>query len=153
MYTEQMTQQFLVGAPLQPVVLTATGNVNTGSIDMSKVRRALFHFQTGVWGGTAPTFSGILQVQESPDNSTWTNNPNIPTITINTASQQATVEIRDSQVSAGKRYVRLQIQATIGGTSPTIPAAGVALGTDGDEKPEKLNNDASLPAANQQVVN
>jgi hypothetical protein len=153
MYTEQMTQKLLIGAPIAPQQLTATTTVNSGSIDMTKVRRALFHFQTGVFGGTSPTLSAALQIQESADNSTWSNNATIPSFNLTNASQQATLEINHSQLGAGKRYVRLQAVCTIGGTSPTIPVSGVALGDEGVEKPAKLSNDASIPAGNQTVVN
>jgi hypothetical protein len=153
MYTEQMTQRLLIGAPIPPQQLTTTTTVNSGSIDFQKVRRGLFHFQTGVFGGTSPTLSAVLQLQESSDNATWSNNATIPSFTLTNASQQATLEINTSQLGTGKRYVRLQAVCTIGGTSPTIPISGAALGDDGIEKPARLNNDASIPAGNQTVVN
>jgi len=144
MYTEQFTQETGIAAPVPPQTLTATGNVNSGAVDMSQFKRAFFIFELGVFGGTSPTDSCVLQVQESPDNATWTNNATVPTATVSTASKQATVEIRADQLGSGKRYVRLQCQHTIGGTSPTIPTAVVALGVDAIHKPGSAQNDASV---------
>jgi hypothetical protein len=60
---------------------------------------------------------------------------------------------RASQVTAGKRYARLQVVCTIGGTSPTIPVAGLAIGMEANHKPGSAKNDTvTYPAANQNVT-
>jgi hypothetical protein len=153
MYTEQLTQRYGFAAPIPPQQLTSTTTVSSGKIDMSKFKKAFFHYQMGAFGGTSPTCSAALTIQESPDGSTWTANAIVPTLTVSTQSQQATLEIRADQIGSGKRYVRLQAVNTIGGTSPTIPVAGVAWGDEADAKPGSAQNDSSLPAANQEVVN
>lgn len=144
MYTEQLTQRLGIAAPAAPQTLTGTATANSGSVDMSKFHRALFLFETGVFGGTSPTLSAVLQIQESADNSTWSNNATIPSATVTTASSQATLEIRADQLGTGKRYVRLQAVCTIGGTSPTIPIAIVGFGDEAAHKPGSASNDASV---------
>jgi hypothetical protein len=151
MYTEQLTQRLGIIAPVKPQTLTTTTTVNSGSVDLSIFHRALFLFETGVFGGTSPTLSAVLQIQESPDGSTWSNNAIIPSATVTTASSQATLEIRADQLGTGKRYVRLQAVCTIGGTSPTIPVAVVGFGDEAAHKPGSAQNDASV--VSQTVVN
>ncbi len=144
MYTEQLTQRLGIAAPVSPQTLTGTATANSGSIDMSKFHRALFIFETGAFGGTSPTLSAVLQIQESADNSSWSNNATIPSATVTTASSQATLEIRADQLGSGKRYVRLQAVCTVGGTSPTIPIAVLGFGSDAGHKPGSAQNDTSV---------
>lgn len=150
---ETMTQALSLQTPIQPQQLTTTTTVTSGSVDMSKFRRAFFTFNQGAFGGTSPTCSAAATIQESPDNSTWTTNPNQTTVTITAASTGLSQEIRDVELSAGKRYVRLSVACTIGGTSPTIPVAGIALGCEAVEKPGSNQNATGVyPAANQSVT-
>jgi hypothetical protein len=152
MYTEQMTQGVVIaGTPVHPQQLTATTTLNSGGIDLSLFRRALFVLDIGTLGGTAPTVSAVLQIQESADNATWSNNPIIPTMTLSAGSNVGSAEIRAGQLSAGKRYARAQIVFTIGGTSPTVPVACLPLGGECDHKPGSKFQDASV--VSQQVVN
>jgi hypothetical protein len=154
MYTEQMTQGLCLGTPIQPQQLTTTTTLTSGAIDMQVHRRALFVLNLGAFGGTSPTCSAVITLQESPDNSTWTNNAIIPTTTVNAANTGGTVEVRAGQLGAGKRYARVSIVFTIGGTSPTIPVACLALGGEANHKPASLKNDTTTyPTANQTVVN
>ncbi len=151
MYTEQMTQALALGAPIAPQVLTGNATLTSGSIDMRTARRALFQFQTGTFGGTSPTLSAVLQIQESADGSSWSNNATIPSYTLTASQSQATLEIRAGQLGTGKRYARLQAVCTVGGTSPTIPVSGLPLGGEGIHKPNNVNNDFSV--VSQTVVN
>jgi hypothetical protein len=151
MYTEQLTQRLGITAPVAPQTLTGTATVNSGKVDLSVFHRALFLFETGTFGGTSPTLSAVLQIQESPDGSTWSNNATIPSATVTAASSQATLEIRADQLGAGKRYARLQAVCTVGGTSPTIPVAVVGFGDEAAHKPGSAQNDASV--VSQTVVN
>ncbi len=151
MYTEQLTQRLGIAAPVSPQTLTATTTVNSGSVDMSKFHRALFLFESGAFGGTSPTLSAVLQIQEIADNATWSNNAAIPSATVTAASSQATQEIRADQLGLGKRYVRLQAACTVGGSSPTIPVAVVGFGDEATHKPGSAQNDASV--VSQTVVN
>ena len=134
-----------------PQTLTRTATVNSGSSDMSKFLRAIFLFETGTFGGTSPTLSAVLQIQESADNATWSNNATIPSATVTTAGSQATQEVRSNQLGLGKRYVRLQVVCTVGGTSPTIPIAVIGFGDEANHKPGSAENDASV--VSQTVVN
>jgi hypothetical protein len=153
MYTEQMTQALGLGTPIQPQQLTTTTTVQTGKIDLALFRRAFFTFNLGTFGGTSPTCSAVAQIQSSPDGTTWTSEANDSALTISTANTGLTKEIRAGMLSAGKRYARLQVVCTVGGTSPTIPIAGLALGGECNHKPGSLQNDTgTFPAANQSVV-
>ena len=138
MYTEQLTQRLGITAPAAPQTLTGTATVNSGNSDMSIFLRALFLFETGTFGGTSPTLSAVLQIQESADDATWSNNATIPSATVTTAGSQATQEIRADQLGLGKRYVRLQAVCTIGGTSPTIPVAVIGFGDEAAHKPGSI---------------
>src|SRR5262249_59945463 len=99
MYTEHLTQRLGITAPVAPQTLTTTTTVNSGKADLSVFRRALFFFETGTFGGTSPTLSAVLQIQDSPDGSTWTNNATVPSATVTAASKQATLEIRADQLN------------------------------------------------------
>ena len=152
MYTEQITQAMGLGTPIQPQQLTTTTTVNTGKIDMSLFRRAIFTFNQGAFGGTAPTCSAAASLQESSDGSTWTAlAADAGTLTITAASTGLTKEVRAGQLT--KRYARMQVVCTIGGTSPTIPVAGMAIGMECDHKPGSSQNDTTTyPVANQNVT-
>jgi hypothetical protein len=154
MYTEKITEAAGLGTPIQPQHLTTTITLTSGKIDMQAFRRAIFSYNQGTFGGTAPTCSTAATLQTSPDGSTWTNEANdVGTITITAQNTGLTKEIRASQVTAGKRYARLQVVCTIGGTSPTIPVAGLAIGLEANHKPGSAQNDTvTYPAANQNVT-
>lgn len=151
MMSEHLTQALGIAAPVAPIQLTTTTTVNSGSVDLANFKRALFLFETGAFGGTSPTLSAVLQIQESADNSTWSSNATVSSYTHNTASKQSSLEVRADQLGTGKRYVRLNCVCTIGGTSPTIPVCCVALGGEAIHKPGNAQNDASVVA--QTVVN
>src|SRR5262249_27863035 len=65
-YTEHLTQRLGITAPVAPQTLTTTTTVNSGKVDLSVFRRALFFFETGAFGGTSPTLSAVLQIQDIP---------------------------------------------------------------------------------------
>jgi hypothetical protein len=144
MYTEHITQRLGLATAVPPQTLTGTATVNTGKVDLSVFHRAFFLFETGTFGGTSPTLSAALQIQDSPDGTTWSNNATVPAATVTQAGKQASLEIRADQLSAGARYARLQAVCTVGGTSPTIPVAAVAFGDEANHKPGSSQNDASV---------
>jgi hypothetical protein len=151
-----MTQGVVVaGTPIHPQQLTTTTTLTTGaiqSIDMSLFRRALFVLDLGAFGGTSPTCTAVLTIQESANGTSgWQNNATVSTLTVNTASSVGTSEIRGGQLGAGMRYVRASVVFTIGGTSPTIPVACIPLGGECDHKPGNKFNDPSV--ASQAVTN
>ena len=151
MYTEHMTQALAIaGAPIHAQQLTATQTLTTGKVDMSLVHRCLFLLDLGPFGGTSPTCSAVLTVQESPDGTTWTTNGTVATLTVNAQNNIGTSEIRADQLGAGKRYVRASVVFTIGGTTPTIPVACLPLTGEAIHKPNSVNNDASV--VSQQVT-
>ena len=154
MYTEQMSQALNLGTPIQPQQLTATTTLNTGKIDMQMFRRALFTFNLGAITGS-PTVSAAATLQTSPDGTTWSNETNdVGTITISAQNTGLSKELRAGQVTAGKRYARLQVVVTItGGSSPTVQCAGLAIGGECNHKPGSLQNDTTTwPTANQNVT-
>ena len=103
---------------------------------MSIFHRALFFFETGAFGGTSPTLSAVLQIQDSPDGTTWTSNATVPSATVTTASKPGDAgNPRRPTYQRRQRYVRLQAVCTIGGTSPTIPVAVVGFGDEAAHKP------------------
>ena len=151
MFTETITQRIALASTIGPQQLTTTSTLNSGKLDLQQARRAIFVFATGTFGGTSPTLSAVLQIQESADGSSWSNNGTVPSATVTGQNQQATLEIRAGQLAAGKRYVRLQAACTVGGTSPTIPVGTVGWSDEGIHKPNNANNDASV--VSQTVVN
>ena len=69
MYTEQLTQALsIAAAPIHPQSV-AVGTANTGGVDMQLFRRATFLLDVGAFGASATV---DMKLQESPDNSTFT---------------------------------------------------------------------------------
>ena len=92
----------------------------------------------------------MLTIQESPDGTTWTANGTVSTLTVAAQNNIGTSEIRADQLGVGKRYVRASVVFTIGGTTPTIPAACLPLTGEANHKPNSVNNDPSV--VSQQVT-
>jgi hypothetical protein len=138
MITEQLTQA--LSLPTNPTHAAAqTASFNSNSVDLSKFERCLAILDIGAVTGTSPTFDA--KWQESPDNSTFTDVAgfsNLSITTITTANQTKTMEIRPSQLSAGKRYVRVAV--TIGGTSPSFTCAVLLIGGEAHQKPASAND-------------
>ncbi len=142
MFTEQLSQALSI--PTNPTHAAAqTASFNTGSVDLSKFERCLAILDIGAVTGTSPTFDA--KWQESPDNSTFTDVAgfsNLSITQITSGNQLKTMEIRPSQLSAGKRYVRVAV--TIGGTSPSFTCAVILLGGEGHQKPASANDSAQV---------
>ena len=138
MITEQLSQA--LGLPANPTHAAAqTASFNSNSVDLSKFERCLAILDIGAVTGTSPTFDA--KWQESPDNSTFTDVAgfnNLSITQIATANQTKTMEIRPSQMSAGKRYVRVAV--TIGGTSPSFTCAVILIGGEAHQKPASAND-------------
>src|SRR2546429_698375 len=121
MIQEQLTQALSI--PANPTHAAAqTGNFNSNSVDLQKFERCLAILDVGAVSGTSPTFDA--KWQESADNSTFTDvagYSNLSITTITAASKTVTMEIRPSQLSAGKRYVRIAV--AIAGTTPSFTCA------------------------------
>jgi hypothetical protein len=138
MITEQLSQA--LSLPANPTHAAAqTASFNSNSVDLSKFERCLAILDIGAVTGTSPTFDA--KWQESPDNVTFTDVAgfsNLLITTITSGSQTKTMEIRPSQLSAGKRYVRVAV--TIGGTSPSFTCAVVLVGGEAHQKPASAND-------------
>lgn len=106
-----------VVSSLAPVSLTAATN-GTG-VDRAGYESAAVQFNTGVAGGTTPSFT--FAVQESDDNSTFTD--------VAAAQLQGTAPVVTASAAGAsligylgsKRYIR-GIAKTVTGTTPTLLA-------------------------------
>src|SRR5947209_6510014 len=109
MYTEQLSQALSVAAaPVHPQAVAA-GTADTGGIDMSKFRRALFVLDVGAFGASATV---DMKLQESADNSSFTDLTGGAITQLAAAggnNRLASIEVRAGQLSAGKRYVRARV--------------------------------------------
>jgi hypothetical protein len=152
MYTEQLTQRLALANGMAPVSLS-NARSNSDGIDMQANRRAIFIVSIGASVG-----SWSAWLQESADNSTWTANDtagafsgsggtNTSLTGQTTASKVYSFECRDEDLTAGKRYVRLQVKENnVGATLITV----VAFGDEAVHKPGNANNAANV--STQKVV-
>jgi hypothetical protein len=109
--------QAQLGASPYPVSVNDTNNADT--VDLLDADHRCFCIQViGAVGGTSPSLTG--KIQESSDNSTWTDISGA-TFTAVTASSSLQVITFDRT----KRYVRHH--RTVSGTSPTF-LLGVVIG-------------------------
>jgi hypothetical protein len=149
MMEEQMTQGLQLQAAVNPQIIN-NQYVNSGVIDMTTTRRALFILEIG-----AVTSSGSItaSLQESAASGSgfaangtagaFSNSGGLNTqmTGLVTANKQYTFEVRAGQLTAGKRYVRLNVGET---GSQNVYVTVVALGGEGIHKPNNANNDASV---------
>jgi hypothetical protein len=148
MFTEQLTQCLSIAAsPINPASIN-TGDADTGGIDMSKFRRALFVLHVGAFGADATVDA---KIQESADNSNWDDHPGPNAAITQLAAADGdnrlvTLEIRSDQLSAGKRYARVRVTV---GTAATILSC-LPLAGETPNKPAKQHNITAV--AEQKVV-
>jgi hypothetical protein len=155
MYMETITQRLALANGVVPQTLNAAA-ADTDGIDMLKNHRAFFAVIFGATVGGTVT----LSLQESADNSTWpaagTASPfsnsggaNVQqSLAPPVANKLYTFEVRADQLTNGKRYVRLDINASANNNL----LACVAWGDEGNHKPNSANNASNVLAANQNVV-
>ncbi len=155
MYAETLTQRLAFANGIVPQTLN-NAYANTNGVDMSLCHRALFVLYLGsVTGGGNIKAS----LQESADNSTWQANGsagsfsgsggnNVQEAALTTANKITTFEVRADQLSAGKRYVRLNVGET---GSQNVLVACVAFSDEGNHKPNNANNGTQV--GTQDVVN
>lgn len=142
MYTEQLSQALsIAAAPVHPQAI-AVGTADTGGIDMSKFRRALFVLDVGAFGASATV---DMKLQESPDNSTFTDLAGTGVSITQLAAaggnnRLASLEARAGQLSAGKRYLRARV--TVGTATTTL--ACLALGGEAIDKPGNAQDVAAV---------
>jgi hypothetical protein len=137
---EQLTQGLSVADVLNQQSVN-NASVASAGIDMSKFHRAMYVIQLGSLG-SAGTLDGRLQscfeanFAASVHNIGSTNLTQITTTTTPGNNAVATMEIRDDQLQAGDRYLRLQL--TGGGNAITVGAIG--FGGEAEYKPAKAND-------------
>jgi hypothetical protein len=153
MYTEKLTERVALGAGIPPQVLN-NARLNSDGVDMSLSRRAFFILSFGaVTGGGS--INAILQ-EDSVSNFANTVNDTAGSFSggggngvsltgLTTANKEYTFEVRASQLSAGKRYVRLQIKET---GSQNVNVACVCYGDEGIHKPNNANNASAVSTQN-----
>jgi hypothetical protein len=143
---EQLTQGLSVADVLNQQSVNNAAVASIG-IDMSKFRRAMFVVQAASLGA-AGTLDGRLQSCAQANFASAVHNiANSNFTQINANNALATVEVRDDQLTAGDRYLRLQL--TGGGNAITVGAVG--LGGEAEEKPAKAN-DLNSTYLSQRVV-
>lgn len=136
MYTEQMSQGLSVPAtPIHPQTLN-NASANTGGVDMSKFRRALFVVDVGAVTGGG---SLVAKLQESADDSSYADVTSGAAAAVTASSKVVTLEIRAGQLSSGKRYVRCRL--TEGG-SQNVVCGCVPLGGEAIARPASANDNA-----------
>lgn len=149
MYTETLTQRIALANGIAPQTLN-NARLSTDGIDLSKAKRALFILSIGANAGSISAW-----LQESADNSSWTANDTAGSFNgassgtsqtgLTSANKIYTFEVRNDQLTAGKRYVRLQIKEV---NSANVLVAVVAYSDEGDAKPNNANNAANVTTQN-----
>jgi hypothetical protein len=150
-FTEKLTEALSVADVLNTGTINNT-NANSAGLDMSKFHRAMWLIQAGSLGA-AGTLDGRLQSCANSNFASGVNNianSNLTQITTATTpgnNAVATVEVRADQITAGDRYVRLQL--TGGGNA--ITAGAIGLGAEANHKPGNAQ-DVSNTYLSQRVV-
>jgi hypothetical protein len=98
------------GASFAPQAVTATGG-GTGLDLGNGVNSTNAILEVGAVTGTAPTLN--VKLQESDDNTTWTDIPNGAFTQVTAANQRQAIRVQRS-----KQYCRAH--ATVGGTTPSF---------------------------------
>ena len=135
MFTEKLTESLSVADVLNTGTINNT-NANSAGLDLSKFHRVMWLIQAGSLGA-AGTLDGRLQSCANSNFNAGVNNianSNLTQITTATTpgnNAVATVELRADQITAGDRYVRLQL--TGGGNA--ITAGAIGLGAEAGHKP------------------
>lgn len=150
MNTETITQRLSLQAGIPPQTLNGA-RTSSDSIDMSKSRKAFFILTIGANAGSISAW-----LQESADDSSWTANDtagafsnsagsNVSQTGLTSATKIYTFEVHASQLTTGKRYVRLQIKEV---NSANAVVAVVAFGDEAAHKPDNAGNDAVVTTQN-----
>jgi hypothetical protein len=150
MQTETITQRMaLMNGAIPQTVNNSIAN--TDGVDMSQSRRAMFVLTVGANAGSLSCY-----LQESADNSTWTANGtagafgnsganNVSQTGLTTANKEYTFEVNASQLTTGKRYVRLQVKEV---NSAAVVIAVVAFGDEALHKPNNATQGANVATQN-----
>jgi hypothetical protein len=144
MYTEQLTQEIGITAPVNPQTAN-NATLTTGGVDMQQFKRFFALVEVGAVPGGAIALQLVEDVQSSLGTATNLAGANASITGLNTANKQYTLEARADQMT--KRYLGLKI-TTSGGANIVLAAA--AFGMDSIHKPGSTFNDTSV--AQQNVV-
>jgi hypothetical protein len=91
-----------------------TATANGSSVDTQGFRDGMVVLEVGTVSGTSPTLA--VRLQDSPDNSTFTDIPGAVFTTVTASNNTQVLRLRELNV-ARARFVRAV--ATIGGTTPS----------------------------------
>jgi hypothetical protein len=108
-----IASQMILGVGAAPQTATATVNAPGGDL-LAGDGRCFAVQQVGAVTGTAPTLDG--KIQESSDNTTWTDIPGATFTQVTAANNYQAITFERT-----KRYLRYV--GTIGGTSPSFALA------------------------------
>jgi len=154
MYMEQITERIGLNNGIAPQTLN-NGFLNSDYVDLSKFKRALFILTIGANAGSVQYY---LQEDSVTNFANSTNGVagsfsnsggnNVSRTGLTAASKIYTIEVRADQLSAGKRYVRLNVKENNVGNATL---AVVGYGDDADSKKGSANNGTAV--TNQDVVN
>jgi hypothetical protein len=150
MQTEQITQRLALMNGAIPQTIN-NSIANSDGVDMSLSRRAMFILSIGANAGSVSAW-----MQESADNSTWTANgsagafsnsgaSNVSQTGLVTANKEYSFEVNASQLTTGKRYVRLQVKEV---NTAAVVICIVAFGDEAEHKPNNGNNGANVATQN-----
>jgi len=150
MQTEQITQRLALMNGIAPQSLNGT-RLSSDGIDMQKSRRAFFILSIGANAGSISAW-----LQESADNSSWTANDtagafsnsgaaNVSQTGLTSANKVYSFEVNASQLTTGKRYVRLQIKEV---NSAAVLVTVAAFGDEANQKPGNAANGANVTMQN-----
>jgi hypothetical protein len=150
MQTEQIKERLALMNGIAPQSLNGA-RLSSDGVDMQASRCAVFILSIGANAGSISAW-----LQESADNSSWTANDtagafansgasNVSQTGLTTANKIYTFEVNASQLTSGKRYVRLQIKEV---NSAAVLVTVVAFGDDGNHKPNSANNGANVATQN-----
>jgi hypothetical protein len=143
MYTEQLTQALGFGAEIDAQIINNT-NKTTGSIDMSRFKRALFIVSVGaVAGGGGLTLQLIEDVQSSLATATNLAGNNTSMVGFATANKLVTFEVRSDQTT--KRYLGLKVTET---GAQNVNICVISFGGEAVLKPGNSQNAASVNTQN-----
>ncbi len=138
MITEQLSQALSIAAAELDPVSQGIGTVTSGGVDMSKFERVLFLLMVGSVGA-AGTVDAKLQ-ESATSGGTYTDISGGSITQITASNKIATVEIKATQLSSGKQFVRLSV--TVGGNAVLI--AAVPLAGEAHQKPGSAQDIAAV---------
>ena len=137
MITEQLSQALSIPATELDPVSQGAATVTTGGVDMSKFERVMFVVMVGAV--TTGTVDAKLQ-ESATSGGTYTDIAGASITQITTSNKIATLEIKTTQLSAGKQFVRLSLTV---GTAATLIAV-LPLAGEAHQKPASAQDIAAV---------